>query len=248
MEEAPARIASLIGLLRHSDKKILREAVGALISIAPEFPHLSDQLNRLLNVTETQSRWPIAYVLAHISSPSPLCLDALREALGSQEPDIRWAIALLLVRLGKGNEGVVRLLLGLLKSGGPIQRRMALYCLRDIDPKGPLFLQALLRSVEDRDPLVRVAAVTSLKAQKGIGREGLDRLLHLFLRDPDSRVRHASALALAQLGAPTPEIRAALDHASRSDDPHLKKAAKAALDLLTKKGPSTIPSGRARGD
>ena len=50
-------------------------------------------------------------------------------------------------------------------------------------------------------------------------------------------MRYSAALTLAQLGAPTDEIRTALKDASRSDDPQLKKAANAALELLEKKGP-----------
>ena len=238
MEEESERIDSLINSLHHRDKKVIRQAADALISSAPGFPDLARRLDRLLGDTSEGNRWPIAYVLAHISSPpSSSCLSALKETLGSKDPDIRWAVALLLVRLGKSDRGIVTLLLELLKSGTPTQRRMALYCLRDIDLKDSVSLQAFQESLRDSDALVRVAAVTSLKSRSDINKEVLDLLLQLFLADPDSRVRHTAALALAQLGAPTREIRRALEDASQSADPQLKKAASAALNLLQKKGP-----------
>ena len=100
MEEESGRIASLIDSLKHPDKKVIRQAADALISMAPGFPELPGRLGRLLSEPPADKSWPIAYVLAHISSPSPLCLHVLRETLDSKDPDIRWAVGLLLVRLG----------------------------------------------------------------------------------------------------------------------------------------------------
>lgn len=238
MEEESEKIASLIQSLNHPNKKVIRQAADALISLAPGFPHLTQRLDRLLRETLQENRWPIAYVLAHISPASPPCLNVLRETLDSKDPDIRWAAALLFIRLAKSDQGIVTLLYNLLKTGTPTQRRMVVYCLRDIDLKDTASLQALLESLRDPDPLVRVAAVTSLKSLPEIGKDGLDLLLDLFLSDSDPRVRYNAALTLAQVGAPTDKIRRALEDASRSEDPQLKKAATAALDLLQKKGPA----------
>lgn len=240
MEEESKRVLSLIQSLNQRDKRALRQAVDDLISTAPGFPHLAEQLDRLLGEKPGAESWPIAYVLAHISSPSSLCLRVLGEALGTTDPDIRWAVALLLVRLAKQDHGIVGLLFDLLKSGSPVQRRMALYCLRDTEAKETAILPALLESLRDPDPLVRVAAVNSLKNWPDVRKDVLDYLRDLFLRDPDPRVRHTTALTLAQLGAPTREIRSALEDASRSEDPRLKRAANAALRLLQKKGPAHL--------
>ncbi|MGH7770792.1 MAG: HEAT repeat domain-containing protein [Candidatus Binatia bacterium] len=236
MEEESQKTASLIDSLDHSDKRTIRGAVDSLIAIAARSQELQETLNRLLVDPSRKNRWSIAYILAHLPNPSRSCLKVLLDTLGSEDPDIRWAAGLLLVRLGKCDEGMVTLLLDLLKTGNPIQRRMAAYCLRDMNLKDSASLQAVLASLQDPDPLVRVAAVTSLKPRPEIGKNGLHSLLHLFLADPDHRVRHIAALALAELGAPTDEIRKALKDASRSEDPQLKKAAQAALDLLQKKG------------
>src|SRR5713226_1268129 len=235
MEEISEEIAALIQSLKQSDKKILRKAAETLISMAPRLPFLAQRLDQLLNESPAESRWPIAYVLAHISPPSSLCLEVLKETLGSKDPDIRWAISVLLVRLGKSNKSIVALFLDLLKTGTATQRRMAVYFLRDLNLKDRSSLQALMESLRDPDPLVRVAVVTSLKGRTEINKDHLDCLLRLFLEDPDSRVRHAVAITLAELGSPSDEIFSALRDASRSGDPQLKKAATAALDLLKKK-------------
>ncbi len=241
MDKEPEKIASLIKSLNHPDKKVIRKAVDALISIAARMPLLADKLNELLNDTPAEKRWPIAYVLAHISCASLSSLKILTETLGNSDPDIRWAVALLLVRLAKqSNPGVAAHLVDLLKSGRPTQRRMAVYCLRDIGAQDTSSRQALLDALHDPDPLVRVAAVTSLKARPEIGASALDHLLRFVLADPDSRVRASAALALAHLGAPTDPVRRALRDASESADTRLSKAARAALALLEKKGP-TLP-------
>lgn len=238
MEEESEKIAVLLNSLAHPDKKVIRRAADALISMAPGLPELPDRLGRLLSNLPADKSWPIAYVLAHISSPSPSCLHVLRETLGSRDPDIRWAVSLLLVRLGKNNREIVSLLLDLLKSGTPTQRRMALYCLRDLDFRDEVSLRAIVESLRDPDPLVRVAAVTSLKTREEIGQDGMEILLQLFLADSDSRVRCNAAVMLAQLGAPNENIRRALEEAGRSEEPQLKKAADAALALLKKRGPA----------
>lgn len=237
MEEESEKIASLIESLQHPDKKVIRQAAETLISIAPSMPQLSEMLNRLLSETPEERRWPIAYILAHLPNPSSLSIRVLLNTIGSQDPDIRWAAAVLLARLGKSDQRIVTLLLDLLKTGTPTQRRMAVYCLRDMDLRDTASLQAVHESLRDTEPLVRVAAVTSLKSRLGVGKETLDFLLHLFLTDPDSRVRYAAALTLAELGAANDKIRTALEAASQSEDPQLKKVANAALALLKKKGP-----------
>jgi HEAT repeat protein len=239
MEEESKRIFGLIHALNQSDKKALRQAVDALIATAPGLPRLAPELERRLADKPGADSWPLAYVLAHLSSPSSLCLKVLGETLGIADPDIRWAVAVLLIRQARQEPGIVKLLFDLVKSGLPTQRRMALYCLRDIAPDDRALLRTLLESLDDADPLVRVAAASSLKNRADLEPNGVNRLLDLFLRDPDARARRTAALVLGQLGAPTAEVRAALADASASPDPQLKKAALAALALLTKKGPST---------
>lgn len=238
MPASEDEIASLLESLTDADKRTIRRAADRLIAIASDYPSLGERLNQLANQIPIQARWPIAYVLAHTSPLSSACLDILKETLGNNDPDIRWAIALLLVRLAKQYQAAATLLFDLRKSGDPTQRRMALYCLRDLDLKDAVSLRALQESLSDSDPLVRVAALTSLKSRSDIERDGTDRVLHLLWQDPDSRVRHTAAIVLAGWGGLSEKIQPALELASRSEDLQLKKAANAALDLLKKKRPA----------
>lgn len=229
----PPEIAALIRSLGDPDKKTVRSAADALVSLARGQPELARRLEELLSQAPPAERWPFAYVLGHIGSPSLQCLQALQETLGSRDPDLRWAAGSLLTHLGKRDARVLDLLLALLKTGTSTQRRMAVYGLRDLELKDG----AVLAALDDSDVLVRVAAVLSLKLHSDTPQAGLDLLLDLLLKDPDTRVRCAAAFALGGLGTPSGEICAALTKAAEGPDPQLRKAAEAALDLLKKKGP-----------
>jgi HEAT repeat protein len=237
MDEESAKLSLLIQALDQPDKKAVREAVETLIPMATGVRDVAARLCAALDAAPAEKRWPIAYVLAHVSPLSTSCVDALKGALGLSDPDIRWAVVLLLVRLAKKPEPAVAAhLIELLHSGSPTQRRMAVYCLRDIGVEESLRV-ALQYALADSDPLVRVAAVTSLKAFPGIGGDVADQLLRLVAKDLDSRVRASAALALAHVGAPSKKILATLNDAIQSPDTKLAKAARAALALLEQKGP-----------
>jgi HEAT repeat protein len=113
---------------------------------------------------------------------------------------------------------------------------MAIYCIRDLNFTDAASLQALLDSLRDDDPTVRVAAVTSLKGRLEIDSGGKKILYDLFVNDPDLRVRNAAAVTLAQLGSPSEEFLAALKMAGASEHAQLRKAATAALAILQKRG------------
>lgn len=235
MDEESVKLDLLIQALDQPDKKAVRESVEVLISMMHREPEVAARLSAALDAAPAEKRWPIAYVLAHVSPLSTPCVDALKGALGLSDPDIRWAVALLLVRLAKKPEPAVAAhLIELLHSGSPTQRRMAVYCLRDIGAED-LLSSALQHALADSDPLVRVASATSLKAFPEIGRAAMDQLLRLVAEDLDSRVRASAVLALAHLGAPTTKILATLNDAIQSPDTKLAKAARAALEILEKR-------------
>ena len=234
------KIAALIADLDHSDKPRIRAAVDALIPLAAAAPALADELNRLLDDSRGKHRWPAAYILAHLPHPSRPVFTVLLNALDHSDADIRWAVMLLLVRLAKTNRDIIGLLLELRETGTPTQRRMALYCIRDFNLTDAASLQALLDSLRDDDPTVRVAATTSLKGRLAIDSGGRKMLYDLFVNDPDLRVRNAAAVTLAQSGSPSEEFLAALKMAEASEHVQLRKVATAALAILKKAGLKTL--------
>lgn len=235
------KIATLLADMEKPDKPALRQAVDALIRIAADDPQIGKTLGELLTDSNRKNRWPIAYVLASLSSPAPSCVQVLIETLDHRDPDIRWAVALLLARLAKTQRPILKELIELTSKGTVNQRRMAIYSLRDAGSTDEERVETLLNSLLDPDPTVRVAAVTSLKTQSELSEAGRNKLLERFSQDQDPRVRYTAAVTLAYLGAPSEEFLSALTEASSSDNAQLKKAATTALTILKNK--RSAPSG-----
>ena len=229
------KTTTLLADLDSSDKPTLRAAVDELIKRAVAAPDVVAELNRLLDDSRGPYRWPTAYVLAHLPHPSTRVFAVLLNTLDLPDPDIRWAVMLLLVRLAKTDGRIIRLLFELRKTGTPTQRRMALYCIRDLHLPDAASLEELLDSLRDSDPTVRVAAVTSLKGRKDIDAYARKKLCEVFVEDPELKVRNAAAVTLAQLGSPSEEFLAALKKAAHSEHAQLKKASAAAFAILQKR-------------
>jgi HEAT repeat protein len=233
------KIAALIAGLDHPEKTKIRAAADALIALSPCTPGLRARLERLLGEGQPRNRWAFAYVLGQLPQPSGTAVRALLEGLDHREPDIRWAIALLLTRLAKTEAAIINLLLELCRSGTANQKRMSIYCIRDLQLSDGASLQALLAATSDARAAIRVAAATSLKNRGDLGASGRKRLLDLFLTDEDVKVRNAAAITLAQLGSPAMDFIAALQAAAGSENAALRKAAAAALSLLEGKRPAS---------
>lgn len=240
------QIASLIAALDHSDKPTIRAAVDALIALAPASTDLPKLLHQRLTEGGHKNYWPVAYILGHLCPPSRECIGRLIDALDHREPDIRWAIALLLVRIAKEDGAVVNLLIDLCAIGTVNQKRMALYCIRDLALSDPTSRAALLKAINDTDPTVRVAAAICLKMRPDLDEAGKNTLLQVYLGDIDPKVRNAVVIALAALGSPSVEFLSALNEARESENGQTKKAAGAALELLEKRRSASTGSLRDR--
>ena len=243
MEIDRDRTAGLIANLDHNDKPTIRAAVDALIPLAATSPELCDILNRRLAEAGHKQYWPVAYILGNLPQPTHAAIAALLDALDHREPDVRWAISLLLARIAKETPDLIKLLIQLCATGSDNQKRMALYCLRDLTLCDTASLTALLAALGDPEATVRVAAAICLQTRPDIDDAGKNVLLQAYSDDPESRVRHAAAIALANLGSPAAEFLIALRKNSESENEQTKKAAVTALQLLEKR--RSAPSGSA---
>jgi HEAT repeat protein len=235
------KVAALIADLEKSDKPTIRKAVDALITFALDDAQLRTTLSALLLDSSRKNRWPLAYILANLFPLDPASVEVLIETLDHSDADIRWAIALTLIRLAKADRKILNLLVQLATAGSANQRKMAIYCLRDAGTDDEESVQALLKALYDSDPMIRLAAVISLKAHLRLSEKGKHELFDRFSNDSDLRVRSAAAVILAQLGDPSQEFLAELTKASASGNSQLKKAATTAFALLQKK--RSAPSG-----
>ena len=189
-------MAPLLDALEETDKASIRRAVEGLVALAAEEPAVAEVLAERLR---TAPRWPVAYALGQITRPSAPCIEVLAWGLGSGDQDLRWATQLLLTDLGKRYLEVGARLEGLLSHGSATQRRMAVYCLRDIGEAGAGLPDALLTAIQDPEPLVRVAVITTLAKAPKVGTEALDALRRAAADDGDVRVRNAAGFAVKRL-------------------------------------------------
>ncbi len=230
------RLAALIADLDHPDKPTIRGAVDQLMGLARESAQVRTTLDHRLDEPGHRNYWPVAYVLGHLPQPSGRAIRNLLDTLDHREPDIRWACSLLLTKIAQREAEVIELLIELCQNGTVNQKRMALYCLRDLALNDPTSLQAMLNSLLDSDTTVRVAAVTSLKNRTEDTDRARAALLQSFLMDADIKVRNAAAVTLAHIGSPSEEFLLALRQACNSENSQARKAAALALQLLERKG------------
>lgn len=238
-----SEIAELIAKLDDEHKPTVRAAVDALIPLAAKFPSVQEALNRRLHAGPKRA-WPIAYILAHLPRPSQPTMRTLFDALDHREADIRWAIALLLVRIAKDQPAMVDQLMDLCATGTANQKRMAVYCIRDLMLSDTNSLAALLGALLDSDPTVRVAAAISLKSRSDLDQAARDALLQAYLKDTELRVRNAAAITLAHLGETSAKFLSALQQAVDGEDEQVRKTAVTALALIKKRSASAENKSR----
>lgn len=232
-------ITRLIADLDHADKPTIRAAVDALTVRAAESPAIRELLEQRLAQPGHRNYWPAAYVLGQLPQSSAATIGVLFDALDHPAPDIRWAIALLIIEIARRDGNIPNLLIDLCAAGTANQKRMAIYCLRDLGLADLASLTALLAGLADPDPTVRVAAAIALKERKDVNADGKNRLCEIYMSDADPRARHAAAITLASLGERSEKFIGALKKNTTSKDAQTKKAACAALALLERRPAST---------
>jgi len=163
--------------------------------------------------------------------------DALCEAMADDDGDIRWAATNLMVRLGRDNlVEIGARLLQLAANGDRNARKMALYCIRDLEIAGAELLAVVERAVHDPDVRVRLAALSVLSRTRDASGEAVRIMLECLKSDSDAGVRRAAASALGNIRGASADATAAL--ASAAVDPadeSLARAARGALDRLEKR-------------
>lgn len=227
-----AEIAALIDCLGHERKAIQRPAAEAAAALARRGVPVRGALYAALAEEPFRRRWGVAYALARLGDPPAAILPVLLEALGCDDGDIRWASAAIALGLAD-REAVLSALSTLLRAGNPAQRKMALYCLRDLEVRTPGVEAAATGALDDADAGVRLAAVSSLPRLACDRSAVAIRLLATLERGTDQE-RRAAGAALGTLGERSAEVLAALEVAAASGDQGLRRASARSLRLLSR--------------
>ena len=223
-------LASLVDALGAPTKAVQRGAAEALAALARAGQDVEELLGTALADAAPRRRWGAAYAWSRLGPVPPACLPVLLDALGAVDGDLRWASAAILRELG-GRLALEPALRRLLGSPNPLQRKMALYALRDLNVRVADLDAELRRALDDPDAAVRLAAMSAL-ASLADDRPAAAGALLLRLEDADAGVRRAAAAALGRLGVASAAVTSALRRALVTGDVGLARAAAGALAAL----------------
>lgn len=220
-------------------KSVQRRAIDRLVELAASGNTLvATRLRDSISSADRRVRWASAYALAQLGAPAFAMdsADALAEAMADDDGDIRWAATNLMVRLGRENfEDIAARLFRLAAAGERNTRRMALYCIRDLEIGGPELLAVLAIAAHDSDVHVRLAALAVLAKIREASDAPARIMLEFLKSDADAGVRRAAASALGNLSRLDADVVVALNAAaSDTDDESLARAARGALNRLEK--------------
>lgn len=235
----PEVLRGLLSCLGYTKKTVQRTAAALLVRFAGKQPEIITALTQELADLDPRVRWTAAFTLAQIDLPEPFPLPVLIENLGHEESDLRWAAATAILRLVGQHPHIIVNLCHLAGTGNPVQRRMALYCLRDLAQTGVEARAVYRTGLSDPDSGVRLAALSCVGKLRLAAPEVGETIIRLLEADPDLGVRRAAAATLGQLGDASPAVIVVLTKAMHSDDVGLGKAAAGSLAKLPKSDTGT---------
>ncbi len=231
-------VESLIRDLGDAHKTVQRRAIDELVALAGGGDlSVAEKLRASLTSADRRVRWAAAYALGQMGATA-LAMDSIEvlcEAMADDDGDIRWAATNLMVQLGRKNPAEIGArLLKLAANGDRNARKMALYCIRDLELAGPELLDVVESAAHDPDVHVRLAAVSVLSRSRDASGRAVRIMLDCMKSDADAGVRRAAASALGNLQGANMDATAALESAAASDDESLARAARGALERLNK--------------
>ena len=223
-------VSSLSGVGR-SEQRRRSEALQALV---PEFPPIAEALVEALDSTDFDLRWGAAYTLGKLSPENPIIWPAICEMLAAEDGDSRWAAAEITCAMARLSPSLLTELREATRGDSGTLRRMALYCLRDLQAEG-LFEIARER-LDDPDAHVRLSALSTLTKTDIPTEQRADltaRLIEILTADPAAGAQRSAAATIGKLQLL--EARPELEKAAISADGGIARAARQALDRWSEK-------------
>lgn len=221
-------LQALVDCLAFPSKSVQRPAAEACAALLAAGAPLRPLLVGALSRGDERLRWGAAYALGRAEDDPREALPAALAAFGSGDGDVRWAAAELVRRLARHHPEVVRDLVAAAAEEPAERRKMALYCLRDLQASDAEARGAAARALGDADEGVVLAALAAAAriapADDAVVAAAMD-----LLASANPRLQRAAASALAHIGAGRADVDAALRRASLADDTSLRRAAEGAL-------------------
>lgn len=234
--------AFLCDLLGDIHKTRQRAAAECLAELARQEPHRGAVLQDQLESVDSRVRWGAAYALSLLDEFPPAAIDTAIDLLGTTDRDLRWAAANLIKRaVGCAESAVLKRLCDAARQGSVVQRRMALYALRDVAGGDVAARGAAQDALAEADVELRLAGLAAFVQLSAEPSAAAERIVGL-LEDAEVRIQRAAAAALGSLGCRSKNVMQAIERALASPDHSVRRAAKKSLDRLATRGDA--PSSR----
>ncbi len=208
-------VERLIDLLTDSDKEIRRRAAGALVTAARS-KRYCPVLRDALDDTDPDRRWGACFALNLAGESSSRIFQVAVDSLAHQDRDVCWAATHVVVQACRNDSARSGVLLGLVSSGKPEVRKMALYCLREL---GSASMSLFAGALTDEHTAVRLAALAGLfrlsrqSMSSPVDADVIARVRDCLENDSNEGVRRASAAVLGRImGDDDEACRASFHH------------------------------------
>lgn len=218
-------VGSLLGA---NNKQLSRRAAGILArAVLDDCEHAAAFLAVALTSPSVLERWGAAFALAGADILDRTVGEAALDALALDDGDIRWAAAGIVRAVAQRDCEFMRRLQAVAASSSGAQRKMSIYCLRDLGHRdSELYCAAL-----DADDVgTRHAALSALQSVGEATADTVAAVVHRLAVEPDPGVRRSVAIVLGRIMGTHTEAAAALSRAAAaSDDEDFKRAAELVL-------------------
>jgi len=219
-----ALLEAIAPLLGAPDKQLSRRAAGLLSRALLEGDARAGDLLRASLYGETLlERWGAAFALAAADIVDADVGAAALEALAvDDDGDIRWAAAGVVRKVAEREPVFLRRLESAAAEATGSQRKMCIYCLRDLGYRDTALYCAALGA---DDVGTRHAALSALQACGRAGDATISAVVNRLAVEDDPGVRRSLAIVLGRIMGENPDAAEALRRASAdSDDADFKRA------------------------
>jgi HEAT repeat protein len=219
-------VGLLVALLGESNKQLSRRAAG-LLSRAVEGERARALVVGALDAPSPLQRWGAAFTLASAEMFSAEIGVAALDALALDDGDIRWAAAGIVRAVAERDGAFLGRLERTAEESSGDQRKMCLYCLRDLGHTDP---RVYLAALDAADVGTRHAALSGLQACGEPEPATLDGVVARLAAESDPGVRRSLAIVLGRIGGSEERAVAALRAAAEgTDDADFRRAVELVL-------------------